>query len=236
MIRGLLASAAAVALVAGGMLGPGAPAAFAAPGGGRALCIPLLMTCSSDGGGGGSGGGGGGVLDGVDGLVDGLVDGVTDGAGAAAALPTWGPVVNDDDVVFTKPAAQLGAGSLSITGLHWLGLARVPMADGSHRIVIKMVADRVSIDDFLLDVKGHRGGAALVTDDANMTLSGHVEVYLDSLTATLPGGMGLSLLADTPPPEGELPPRLLRVTLGLVGVTADRVVHTDTHQQIHEGT
>lgn len=235
MIRGLLASAAAVALVAGGMLGPGAPAAFASPGGGRALCIPLLMSCpSGDGGGSGGGGsgGGGGVLDGLDGVLD----GVTGVADPTAALPSWGPIVNDDGVVFTKPAAQLGAGSLTITGLHWLGLARVPMADGSHHVVIKMVADRVSIDDFLLDVKGHRGGAALVTDDANMTLSGHVEVYLDSLTATLPGGIGLSLLADTPPPEGELPPRLLRVTLGLVGVTADRVVHTDTHQQIHGGT
>ncbi|HTL40962.1 MAG TPA: hypothetical protein VL294_05785 [Pseudolysinimonas sp.] len=229
MIRGLLASAAAVALVAGGMLGPGAPAAFASPGGGRALCIPLLMSCPSGDGGGGGSGGGGGVLDGLDGVLDGVAD-------PTAALPSWGPIVNDDRVVFTKPAAQLGAGSLAITGLHWLGLARVPMADGSHRVVIKMVADRVSIDDFLLDVKGHRGGAALVTDDANMTLSGHVEVYLDSLTATLPGGIGLSLLADTPPPEGELPPRLLRVTLGLVGVTADRVVHTDTHQQIHAGT
>lgn len=233
MNRGLLAVAAVTALVVGGMLGPGTPGAFAAPGGGRALCIPLLMDCSSDGGG---SGGGGGVLDGVDGVVDGLVDGVTGAADPTAALPSWGPIVTDDDVVFTKTAAQLGAGSLSITGLHWLGLARVPMADGSHRVVIKMVADRVSIDDFLLDVKGHRGGAALVTDDVNMTLSGHVEVYLDSLTATLPGGIGLSLLADTPPPEGELPPRLLRVTLGLVGVTADQVVHTGTHQQIHEGS
>ncbi|MGN6502226.1 MAG: hypothetical protein ACTHKX_04875, partial [Pseudolysinimonas sp.] len=199
-------------------------------------CIPLLMNCSggdgSGGGGGGGSGGGGGVLDGLDGVIE----GVTGGVDPAAALPSWGPIVNDDDVVFTKPAAQLGAGSLSITGLHSLGLARVPMADGSHRVVIKMVADRVSIDDFMLDVKGHRGGAALVTDDANMTLSGHVEVYLDSLTATLPGGLGLSLLADTPPPEGELPPRLLRVTLGLVGVTADQVVHTGTHQQIHGGT
>jgi hypothetical protein len=235
VIRGLIAVAAAGALAAAGMLGPGTAGARAAtgvPGGGRALCIPLLMTCSSDDGGGGDGGDGGGVLDGLDGVLD----GVTGAADPTAVLPSWGPVVNDDDVVFTKPAAQLGAGSLSITGLHSLGLARVPMADGSHRIVIKMVADRVSIDDFLLDVKGHRGGAALVTDDANMTLSGHVEVYLDSLTATLPGGLGLSLLAGTPPPEGELPPRLLRVTLGLVGVTADQVVHTDTHQQIHEGS
>ena len=67
MNRGLLAVAAVTALVVGGMLGPGTPGAFAAPGGGRALCIPLLMDCSSDGGGSGDGGG---VLDGVDGVVD----------------------------------------------------------------------------------------------------------------------------------------------------------------------
>ena len=87
MNRGLLAVAAVTALVVGGMLGPCTPGAFAAPGGGRALCIPLLMDCSSDGGGSGDGGG---VLDGVDGVVDGLVDGVTGAADPTAALPTWG--------------------------------------------------------------------------------------------------------------------------------------------------
>jgi hypothetical protein len=63
-----------------------------------------------------------------------------------------------------------------------------------------------------------------------MELRGHVQVYVDSLTATLPGGACITLGAATPPPGDELPPKLLRVNLGLVGVTADSISFAASHQ------
>jgi len=232
VIRSGLALATGLALVA-----ISAGGAVAAPGSDD-LCIqiPLVSTCSTGSGGSGGDGGSGGVVGGVVGGVTGLVGGVAPTLPVAGPTPSWGPVVEDDANTFTLPAAQLGGSSLSISGLHSLGLARVPLTGGGHAVVIKLVADRVSMNGFLLDVKGHAGGTSLVTDDTNMTLTGHVSVYLDSLTATLPGGIGLSLLANTPPPGDELPPTLLRVNLGLVGVTADSIVHTGTHQEIHPGS
>jgi hypothetical protein len=46
----------------------------------------------------------------------------------------------------------------------------------------------------------HETGPILTTTADEMTLDGHVAVYVNSLTATLLGGQPLTLGADTPPP------------------------------------
>jgi hypothetical protein len=65
-----------------------------------------------------------------------------------------------------------------------------------------------------------------------MVLSGHVNVYLGSTTATTSDGRSLTLGTDTPPPLDDVSPGLLRVTMGLVGTTADSISYTNTDQRM----
>jgi len=152
------------------------------------------------------------------------------------ATPTPAPTPASPDgaaPVFTQPPAQLGSNSLSFTGLKGATVVTVPMADGSRIPVIKISADTITIQGFSLNVRKQTGPVLLTTADT-MTLSGNVQVYLDSATATLPDGTPLTLGASTPPPNSGLPPQLLRVTLGLVGATADSIVYTNTKQHLSE--
>jgi hypothetical protein len=135
--------------------------------------------------------------------------------------------------VLTLPAAQLGADSLSFSGIPTVSLVTVPLADGSRTTVLKLTADSITIDGFLLDVR-RATGPSLVTNASKMVLRGNVQVYLDSATATLPDGTGLTFGAATPPPGNELPATLLRINLGLVGVTANSITFTAPHQALHE--
>lgn len=112
-------------------------------------------------------------------------------------------------------------------------IVTVPLANGTTTPVIKLIADDIVINGFVLDVR-RATGPSLVTNSIRMELKGHVQVYLDSATLTLPDGTGLTLLANTPPPGNELPPQLLSVHFGLVGVTADQISFTAPHQAIHE--
>lgn len=165
-------------------------------------------------------------------------DGATrDPAPSATATPdaSWGAAVPDDTTVFTQPSAQLSSSSIEIGGLSGLALVQVPLADGSQITVIRLSADRVAMDDFTLDVRGESNGTSAVTTDARMELRGHVEVYLNSVTAELPGGKHLTLGADTPPPGGELPTTWARVDLGLVGATADGITHTGSDLRVRPG-
>ena len=72
----------------------------------------------------------------------------------------------------------------------------------------------------------------LLTTADRMELRGHVQVYVDSVTATLLDGTPITLGASTPPPADGLPPQLLKVNLGLVGVTADSIAFKASHQNL----
>jgi hypothetical protein len=168
----------------------------------------------------------------VPGLVGNLLGGATDADPATPVLPVI-PVLDPNAPTFTLPAAQLGGSSISFTGLRAVSVVLVRLVDGSEVPVIKLMADDIVIDDFLLDVR-RATGPSLVSNATRMELKGNVQVYVDSLTATLLGGVGISLLAPTPPPGNELPPQLLRVNLGLVGVTADSITFTASHQHLEE--
>ena len=160
-----------------------------------------------------------------------------DGIGQPPAAPpqaTSAPVIGVPDAstpTFTLPAAQLGGSSISISGLHSVTVVTVPLANGTRTTTLKIVADDVTVQDFLLDVR-KATGPSLVTNATTMQLKGDVQVYLDSLTASLLDGTALTLLANTPPPGDELPPTMLRVTLGLIGVTANSIAFTAPHQSL----
>jgi hypothetical protein len=152
---------------------------------------------------------------------------------AGPTSPPVAAIADPDAPIFTLPAAQLGGSSISFTGLQSVTVVTVRLANGTTTPVIKLVADSIVIEDFLLDVR-KATGPSLVTDATRMTLRGHVQVYLDSLTATLADGTGITAGAATPPPGNELPSQLLRVNLGLVGVTAASIAFTAPHQSLKD--
>ncbi|WP_431245297.1 hypothetical protein [Leifsonia xyli] len=154
----------------------------------------------------------------------------------ASPAPTAPPVPVGPDAgapVFTQPAAQLGSRSLSFSGLKGITVVTVPLADGSRIPVLKISADAITVDGFSLTVRKATGPKLATTAD-QMALRGDVNVYVDSVTATGKDGKSLQLGAATPPPADGLPPQLLRVTLGLVGVTANSIHFTDPHQHLTE--
>ena len=127
----------------------------------------------------------------------------------------------------------MGSQGLSFTGLSGLAIVDVPTADGSTVRTLKISADTITISGFSLTVRPP-DNAGLVTNADTMTLSGHVSVYLGSITATTQDGRALTLGTDTPPSLDDVKPGLLRVTMGLVGSTADSIAYSNTDQRIVE--
>ena len=232
--RSGIAAGALVACIAAALAGLGAARVpTAAP---AALCIPIIMPCSSPtptptptptG-------------TGIPGVPTVPIPGAP-GAPTAPGSPTPTPTTPTAPAtpagpdatapVFTQPPAQLGSSSLSFSGLKGISVVTVPLADGSRIPVLKISADSINIDGFSLTVRKETGPKLATTAD-QMALRGNVQVYLDSVTATGPDGKTLTLGAATPPPADGLPPQLLRVTLGLVGVTADSIHFTNPHQHL----
>ncbi|MFW8745528.1 hypothetical protein, partial [Mesorhizobium japonicum] len=190
---------------------------------------PSPAPSSSSGGGSGSSGGVGGLVGGLLGGGSGA-GGAQDNAGGIPPLPVV--ATPDDSMTFTLPASQLGGSSISFGSIPIVSLVTVRLADGSRTTVIKLQSDSVTIDDFVLDVKKTAGGDAGVTTSNRMVLSGHVSAYVDSASATLPGGLGLTLGANTPLPQGELAQTWLGVHLGLVGVISDSMTMTPSHLSV----
>jgi hypothetical protein len=232
--RSGIVAGALVACIAAALAGLGAARVpTAAP---AALCIPIIMPCSSPtpaptptptG-------------TGIPGIPTLPIPGAP-GAPAVPGSPTPTPSTPPAPAapagpdatapVFTQPPAQLGSSSLSFSGLRGISVVTVPLADGSRIPVLKISADSITIDGFSLTVRKETGPKLATTAD-QMALRGNVQVYLDSVTATGPDGKTLTLGAATPPPADGLPPQLLRVTLGLVGVTADSIHFTNPHQHL----
>ncbi|HEY4267203.1 MAG TPA: DUF6114 domain-containing protein [Galbitalea sp.] len=224
------------------------------PGMKSSLCIPLLMDCSSpsptptptptsgggsSGGGstGGDGSGSGSAGSGLGGGLGGAIGGLLGTGGTSSNGTETGVGIPLSDVkpdaqssTFTLPAAQMGGTSISFSGLQAVGAVTVPLIDGTRTPVLKLAADDITIQNFTLDVRASGDQSGLVTDAGTMELHGHVVAYVNSVTGTLGNGLGISLGALTPPPNNELPNQLLRVTLGLVGVTADSITFTPVHQ------
>ncbi|WP_020077104.1 hypothetical protein [Cryocola sp. 340MFSha3.1] len=234
--RSGIVAGALVACIAAALAGLGAARVpTAAP---AALCIPIILPCSSPtptptptptGTG----------IPGVPTLPIPGAPGAPTAPGSPTPTPTTpaapaAPAGPDATApVFTQPPAQLGSSSLSFSGLKGISVVTVPLADGSRVPVLKVSADSITIDGFSLTVRKETGPKLATTAD-QMALRGNVQVYLDSVTATGPDGKTLTLGAATPPPADGLPPQLLRVTLGLVGVTADSIHFTNPHQHLTE--
>ena len=199
----------------------------------EALCIPILMNCSTP------------AptptptptapttpTNPVTGILGGLGS-VTGGTSAPGGIPVIPLVATPDPTAptMTLPAAQLGGSSLSFTGVPQISLVTVPLVNGTRTTVIRLAADSITIDDFTLDVRATATQQGLVSYATQMRLTGNVVVYVNSVTASLLGGGGLTLGADTPIPSNEtVPGQLLSVHLGLVGVTAKSIAFTASHQ------
>jgi hypothetical protein len=157
----------------------------------ESLCIPLLMTCntptptptSTPTPGGGSSGSGG-LLGGLGGLLGG--NSAPGGIPVIPLLATPDP----DAPTMTLPAAQLGGSSLSFTGLQGVSLVTVGLANGDRTTVIRLAADSITITDFTLDVRATATSPGLVSTATKMTLRGNVVAYVNSVSATLLGGLG----------------------------------------------
>lgn len=200
--------------------------------GSDALCIPLFGSCSSPSpspspSSSSSSGGG------IGGLVGGLVGGATGGAVTPGTTTVVNPLADPTAPVFTQPSAQLGGSSISFSGLKAVSVVTVKLIDGSSIPCLKLQADDIVITGFMLDVR-RATGPSLVSTAPRMELKGNVSVYVNSVTATLLNGTGLSLGAQTPPPGNELPSQLLRVNLGLVGATANSITYAGSHQQLFD--
>lgn len=228
---------AAVLVIAAATLGFGAaqaPAGSTAP---AELCIPILMSCGSSPTPGPTSNPspsttpkpGGGVLP---------IPSLPGDGGAPIAVPPAPPSAVDDPTapVMTLPAAQLSGSSIEFSGLRSVSLVTVPLADGSRAPAVKLQADFIAMDDFSLDIRKPGKHDAAVTDAGRMELHGNVSVYLDSLTATTLDGQGFTLGASNSPPgsNGEVPTHLLRVSLGMLGVTGDRISFSPVHQYLKE--
>ncbi|GAA4488668.1 hypothetical protein [Microbacterium panaciterrae] len=153
---------------------------------------------------------------------------------APSPTPSTAPVpaTRDDSApIFTKTPASMGSQGLSFTGLSGIAIVDVPTIDGSTIRALKISADSITISGFSLTVRPP-GAAGLVTNADTMTLTGHVSVYLGSITATTQDGRALTLGTDTPPPLDDVKPGLLRVTMGLVGTIADSIHYTNTDQRM----
>lgn len=221
--RAVVVASLVIALSAAG--GAAVPAAEASE------CIPLLMPCGT----------GAPTASPTTSPVPEPVPGpVIPPLGAVGTVPGTGPAPSTAPIVavpdpnaptLTLPAAQLGGSSISIIGFHSISVVTVPLANGTRTPVLRLEADEVAVTDFMLDVR-KATGPSLVTNATLMDLRGNVIVYLDSITATLGDGTAVTFGAATPPPGNELPQTLLRVNLGLVGVTANSIAFTAPHQSL----
>jgi hypothetical protein len=195
----------------------------------EALCLPLLMSCTASP----TPTPSPTPTTSPSGPLGGVVGGLLGGGTAGSTIAPLDILADPDAPVMTLPAAQLSGSSLSFTGLQSVTLVTIPLANGNQVPVIKLVADSITINGFVLDVR-RATGPSLVTTAGQMVVTGHVVAYLDSVTGTTLGGLGLTLGTDaTPPPGSELPSELLRVNLGLVGIDAAHISFTQQEQKLH---
>lgn len=141
---------------------------------------------------------------------------------------------DEDAPIFTKTPAAMGSESLSFKGLSGISFVAVPTADGGTITTLKLEADEITISGFSLTVRPPEEDEGLVTKADKMTLKGDVSVYIGSITATTKNGDSLTLGPETPPPMDDVEPGLLRVTMGLVGSTADSITYSNTDQKLKE--
>ncbi|UVI36168.1 hypothetical protein [Brevibacterium spongiae] len=140
--------------------------------------------------------------------------------------------MDENAPIFTKTPAAMGSDGLSFKGLKGISFVSVPTADGGSIVVLKIQADEIKITGFSLTVKPPEEDHGLVTKADTMTLSGDVTTYIGSITATTKDGKSLTIGPETPPPMDDVEPGLLRVTMGLVGSTADSISYSNTDQKL----
>lgn len=133
--------------------------------------------------------------------------------------------------VFTSSPPVLSGSGLGLSGLSDIRIVEITRSDGSTARALRLSADEVVVEGFALDVPSGSGG--LANRSERMVASGHVVVYADSIAGIL--STNAEILIDTlsaPPAAADLT-ELTRIHIPLYGMTADRVVHEQSHQQIY---
>jgi hypothetical protein len=134
--------------------------------------------------------------------------------------------------VMTLPASRVSGSSLTIIGPHSVSIVKVRLANGSTTPVIKIVSDEVAITDFSIDTRD-KSGRGVVNTAGRMDMKGHVIVYLNSVAATLGNDTTFTLgVKNDDADTKDLPSSLLRVDLGLVGLSADELSLIPSHEVI----
>lgn len=139
---------------------------------------------------------------------------------------------DEDAPIFTDTPAAMGSESLSFKGLSGISIVDVPTIDGGTTRTLKIEADEIKISGFSLTVRPRGEEDGLLTKSDTMTLAGDVSVYIGSITGTTKDGHSLTLGTDTPPSMDDVKPGLLRVTMGLVGSTADSITYSNVDQKM----
>ncbi len=145
----------------------------------------------------------------------------------------------EDGNVFSLPA-DLESTDLEIplTGINGIGLANVPVKDGSERRdAIKISADKVVVDGFWLKTYAYDDGNPAGTDTrANfVSLEGNAHMYVSSIHANLPDGQDLLEVATKVIGGASLIEILLTATdarMGFMGATSDIQVWDTFREQV----
>ncbi len=117
------------------------------------------------------------------------------------------------------PSARLRSSAVALEGALFVGTVRVALAGGSTATVLKITADRVSIERFTFDSTDPTA-RILLTTAARLTLDGPVTIYATSLSGALADGSAISVDVSSPPPPGVALPSLTDATIALVSVTS----------------
>ena len=132
----------------------------------------------------------------------------------------------------TRNPAKLSGSSLAIAGLQSLGVVTVTLPDGSTMRVIRLEADHISIDGFVLDAKGSDGHGVL-THATNMTANGSVVVYLDSVAGLLEDGTNAVFDHLNPPASLASLVGLTTISLDLYGLSGDTLTLSASHEELY---
>lgn len=154
--------------------------------------------------------------------------------GEPSAPPEDAPAAEPDPgaPVFTPTPPILSGSGLGLAGLSDIRIVEITRADGSTARALRLSADEVVVDGFALDVPSGSGG--LANRSERMVATGHVVVYADSIAGILSSNAEILIDTLTQPPTADTLSELTRIHIPLYGMTADRVVHEQSHQQIYE--
>ncbi len=135
------------------------------------------------------------------------------------AAATSDPPIDPDAPLAAIPSARLRSSAVALEGALFVGTVRVALAGGSTATVLKITANRVSMERFTLDSTDPTA-RILGTTAVGLTLDGPVTIYATALSGTRADGSVISVDVSSPPPPGVALPSLTDATIAVVSVAS----------------